>query len=276
MKHVLLALAGFILLSAARAAVPVEWTADIDNPAARPIAVGLGETVRLVARLQRHGAPYDPGIATAALYLQTNGMDRTWLTAPATVASNELSALYPPAMMGGAPVVSAFLGGRAGDGGVYRAFAILRTYHAPGALPGVMPPEAPADLDFSAFTYTNAPWATPEAVDAAIASIPPPDLSAYQRHDSAALGADSFAASDGGAWGDRATATATGAYQIGEGVNSAANTLQFRGHRLLDAAGTIPDERLPDVVRRGARFADASWVLWRDLAERVEVLEDAQ
>ena len=112
--------------------------------------------------------------------------------------------------------------------------------------------------------------------DAAIASIPPPDLSAYQRHDSAALGADSFAASDGGAWGDGATATATGAYQIGEGVNSTASTLQFRGHRLLDASGTIPDERLPDAIRRGVRFADASHVLWRDLAERVEVLEDAQ
>ena len=112
--------------------------------------------------------------------------------------------------------------------------------------------------------------------DAAIASIPTPDLSAYQRHDSVALGADSFAAEDGGAWGDGATATATGAYQIGEGVNSAANTLQFRGHRLLDASGTIPDERLPDAVRRGAGFADAACVLWRELAERVEALEDAQ
>ena len=162
-------LVSLALCAATFAAVPVEWTADIDQPAARPIAVGLGETVRLVARLQRHGAPYDPGIATAALYLQTNGMDRTWLTAPATVASNEISALYNPAMMGGAPVVSAFFGGRDGDGGVYRAFALLRTYHAPGALPGAMPPEAPADLDFSAFSYTNAPWATPEAVAAAIA-----------------------------------------------------------------------------------------------------------
>jgi hypothetical protein len=162
-------LVSLALCAATFAAVPVEWTADIDQPAARPIAVGLGETIRLVARLVRRGAPYDPGLADAALYLQTNGMGRTWLAVPASATSNELSALYTPAMMGGAPVVSAFLGGRDADGGVYRAFALLRTYHAPGALPGAMPPEAPADLDFSAFTVTNAPWTTPEAVAAAIA-----------------------------------------------------------------------------------------------------------
>ncbi len=166
MKRILLLLLAAL---AARAAVPIEWTADIDNPAARPVAVGLGETVRLVARLQRHGAPYDPGIATAALYLQTNGMGRSWLAVPASAASNEISALYNPAMIGDAPIVSAFLGGTDADGSVYRAFALLRTFHAPGALPGAMPPEDLAALDFSAFTVTNAPWTTPEAVAAAIA-----------------------------------------------------------------------------------------------------------
>ena len=128
----------------------------------------------------------------------------------------------------------------------------------------------------TSYRVSDAATAATNYTDSAIASIPTPDLSGYQLHTSAALGNGAQSASGGGAWGASATATATGAYQIGQGVNTNANTLQFRNFRLLDAAGTIPDERLSAGVRKGARFADATFVLWRELAERVEVLEAAQ
>ena len=47
------------------------------------------------------------------------------------------------------------------------------------------------------------------------------------------------------AFGSWAKALADGCVQLGTGENTAANTLQFREYRLLDADGKVPAERLP-------------------------------
>lgn len=53
-----------------------------------------------------------------------------------------------------------------------------------------------------------------------------------------------------GATGDtRCVAKADGAVQIGPGVNDVANSLQFRGHQLLDGSGNVPRERIVEALK---------------------------
>lgn len=52
----------------------------------------------------------------------------------------------------------------------------------------------------------------------------------------------------GFAGGYNAIANATGAVQLGQGTNSDANTLQFRGYQVVDADGNIPNERLGNLI----------------------------
>ena len=154
---------------AARAAVPVEWTADIDHPAPAQFAVMRGEAVRLRASLVRGGAPYDPAAESAALYYQTNGMGGTWWSAPATVSSNVLTADFTAAMDPGAPSVTAFLAATDADGSIYRAFATLRFLHAPGATPNAI--DLPVQrIDFAEVAVTNAPWTLPSDVATAVSN----------------------------------------------------------------------------------------------------------
>ena len=158
MKRHLSSLATLLLLaSLARGAVPFDWTADVDRPAAVPIPILRGETVDLSCSLVRQGRPFDPAAESATLYWQTNGMGSAWWTAPATVASNRLSATFTPAMDPGAPVASAFIGTAGGDGRAYRALAMLRFLHAPGAAPNELPLPVKI-LDFATIAITNAPW----------------------------------------------------------------------------------------------------------------------
>ena len=74
-----------------------------------------------------------------------------------------------------------------------------------------------------------------------------------------AIGANSYAttggavglstyATTGFAGGENATATASGSVQLGEGVNSTANTFQFRSYQICDASGNIPADRLANVL----------------------------
>ncbi|MBR1608002.1 MAG: hypothetical protein IJ678_00125 [Kiritimatiellae bacterium] len=147
----------FALQREAIAAVPLEWTADVDRPAPATLAVMRGETVRLCAALARHGAPWNPAATSATLYWQTNGMDSAWWSAPAAVSSNVVSAVFTPEMDPGAPLVSAFLAARDADGALYRASANLRFIHAPGATPNEIPLPA-RSIDFATVAVTNAPW----------------------------------------------------------------------------------------------------------------------
>lgn len=52
----------------------------------------------------------------------------------------------------------------------------------------------------------------------------------------------------GFAGGYNATANATGAVQLGQGTNSDANTLQFRGYKIVDANGNVPSDRLKNAA----------------------------
>ena len=146
----------------ARAAVPLEWTADVDRPAPAQFAVMRGETVALRAALVRRGAPYDlANAADAAIYWQTNGMGGAWWSADATIASNTIAATFTPAMDPGAPTVNVFLSARDADGAIYRAQAMLRFLHAPGATPNKIDLPARA-IDFATVEVSNAPWVETE------------------------------------------------------------------------------------------------------------------
>lgn len=142
----------------ARAAVPLEWTADIERPAPAQFAVMRGETVSLCAALVRRGAPYDlADAANAAIYWQTNGMGGAWWSTDATIASNTIAATFTPAMDPGAPTANVFLSARDADGAIYRAQAMLRFIHAPGATPNEIDLPARA-IDFATVEVSNAPW----------------------------------------------------------------------------------------------------------------------
>lgn len=52
----------------------------------------------------------------------------------------------------------------------------------------------------------------------------------------------------GFAGGYMAKASANGAVQLGEGTNTNANTLQFRGYQVVDANGNIPSDRLANAA----------------------------
>lgn len=52
----------------------------------------------------------------------------------------------------------------------------------------------------------------------------------------------------GFAGGYMAKASANGAVQLGEGVNQDANTLQFRGYKIVDSNGNVPAERIASAV----------------------------
>lgn len=62
----------------------------------------------------------------------------------------------------------------------------------------------------------------------------------------------------GFAGGYMAKASANGAVQLGEGTNTNANTLQFRGYQIVDASGNIPSERLKNAALKKT---------WDDLAQ---------
>lgn len=159
-SHILPLLSALVLC--ARAAVPLEWTADVERPAPAQVAVMRGETVALRAALVRRGAPYDLANAgDAAIYWQTNGMGSAWWSADATIASNTIAATFTPAMDPGAPTVNAFLSARDADGAIYRAQAALRFIHAPGAVPNEIDLPARA-IDFATVEVSNAPWVETE------------------------------------------------------------------------------------------------------------------
>lgn len=186
------------LALAARAAVPVRWTVETSRPAVPVFDARHGETLDLRAAFTAGGEPL-PIAPNAALCWQTNGMGDAWWTAPATVASNAVSATFTPEMDPGADTVSAFLGV---PGDNWRAEFRLRLRRSPGAVPNALP-LPPRTIDFATVEVANAPWATAADLEAAtnglIAAETDPDFRAWRTNMNAAVG---FAASSG----DRAVA----------------------------------------------------------------------
>lgn len=173
--------------------VPLRWTSDAARPAPYVAQVFRGETVGLACSLTAYARPLDLAGATAELCWQTNGMGSAWWTAPASVASNAVSAVWTPEMDCGAASYDFFLRVAAPGGVTYRAHGAIAMRGSPGASPNELPPPVQR-IDFAAVSYTNAPWALPEDIPpapdltpyattgyvaTAIAAIPEPDLSGY-------------------------------------------------------------------------------------------------
>jgi epidermal growth factor receptor substrate 15 len=177
-KHIYLAVVR--LLSAAicgtalsaLAAVPVRWTAETSR--VQPIALDAwrGDTLALECTLKSYGQPVALGAATASLMWQTNGMGNAWWQTNATVSADGIiTATWSPSMDPGAPAVAFFLPVQTAGGASYRAAGTLRFRPSPGADSQIADlPQPGGTLDFGAFQLVNAPWATLEAANEAIAA----------------------------------------------------------------------------------------------------------
>ena len=141
---------------AAIAAVPLAWDARPGTPAPASFDRFHGETLEFRCTFRGFGElPFAAG-ADVRLWYQTNGMGAAWWSAPATIRSNVLSAVWSPEMDPGAERVSLFFGA---PSNAY-ASAVLRLRHSPGFAPGAMPdPIAFHESDpvFSAWLATYTP-----------------------------------------------------------------------------------------------------------------------
>ncbi len=152
LKSLATALAATLQL-AALAAVPLAWDVRPGQPAPVTFDRYHGEKLSFSATFRGFGElPFEPG-ADIRLWFQTNGMGSAWWSAPATVQSNVLSAVWSPALDPGADRVSLFFGA---PSNAY-ASAVLRLRHSPGFAPGAMPdPESFHESDpvFAAWLAT--------------------------------------------------------------------------------------------------------------------------
>lgn len=159
---IMVAIFGWAILAMA---VPQEWSVDVSRVQPCQFNAYHGETMELKASFFLRGQPYDVGGADFALFWQTNGMGAAYWSAPATAASNTVSAVFTGAMDPGAPLVYGFLGS---TGSNYRASFAVRFAASPGATPNELPLPVQT-IDFAKVAVLNAPWATTNALEASIA-----------------------------------------------------------------------------------------------------------
>ena len=141
MKHAL----KLVLISATMAlqgfcigGVPLEWTRRPDSTTPANFTAHQGETLELCCTFSGFGkVPFGDG-GDVRLYFQTNGMGEAWWSAPATVSSNEVRAVWGPEMDVGASRWVFFFG----TPGVVYSSAIVRLVPSPGFTPGTLPPPA--------------------------------------------------------------------------------------------------------------------------------------
>lgn len=139
----------------ALAAVPLRWTVETSRVQPVQFEAFRGETLELKADLFNYGKPLSLP-SSASLYWQTNGMGTAYWSAPATVESNRLSAVWLPTYDTGARAYNCFLGC---SGDVYRAAFQLRLRDSPGAAPNALPLPRQV-IDFSRIEVLNPPWST--------------------------------------------------------------------------------------------------------------------
>ena len=141
MKHCLnhLAIIFTAALSVAcKGGVPLEWTRRPDSTTPANFTAHQGETLELYCTFRGFGElPFGDG-GDVRLYFQTNGMGEAWWSAPATVSSNEVRAVWGPEMDVGASRWVFFFG----TPGVVYSSAIVRLVPSPGFAPGTLPPPA--------------------------------------------------------------------------------------------------------------------------------------
>lgn len=161
MKQILLAgIAAAV--GAVNAAVPLKWTATPLSPPYMPPPVPHGSTIELTVELEGYTSPPIAAGADVRLWFQTNGMGSAWHSAPASVTSNTVSAVFGPAQDTGADRINCFLGA---PSNIFAA-VVLRLSAAPGFRPNALPLPVQV-LDFAAVEIANAPWPSAEDVAAA-------------------------------------------------------------------------------------------------------------
>lgn len=150
------------------AAIPLVWTVETSRIQPAMFEAYHGEELQLAADFKSYGK--DLAIeGMAALYFQTNGMGTAYWSAPATVSSNRITAVFAPEMDPGASAVNGFLG-VAGQN--YRAAFKLRFLPSPGAVPGEIPLPA-KKIDFAVVEVLNAPYYTKDETDERIVELAP-------------------------------------------------------------------------------------------------------
>ena len=118
--------------------VPLEWTRRPDSTTPANFTAHQGETLEFCCTFRGFGElPFGDG-GDVRLYFQTNGMGEAWWSAPATVSSNEVRAVWGPEMDVGASRWVFFFG----TPGVVYSSAIVRLVPSPGFAPGTLPPPA--------------------------------------------------------------------------------------------------------------------------------------
>lgn len=150
------------------AAIPLVWTVETSRVQPAMFEAYHGEELQLAADFKSYGkALAIEGMA--ALFYQTNGMGAAYWSAPATVSSNRITAVFLPEMDPGASTVSGFLGVA---GKNYRAAFKLRFLPSPGAVPGEIPLPA-KKIDFAVVEVLNAPYYTKDETDERIVELAP-------------------------------------------------------------------------------------------------------
>ena len=132
------------------AAVPIAWTNAPGMPPHMPPPVPHGSKVEFSVTLKGFTDPAISADADVRLWYQTNGMGSAWFSAPATFASNVITAAFGPAQDTGADRVNCFFGA---PSNVF-ASAVLRLSHAPGFTPSMidLPPKV---IDFGSVELRN-------------------------------------------------------------------------------------------------------------------------
>ena len=132
------------------AAVPIAWTNAPGMPPYMPPPVPHGSKVEFSVTLKGFTDPAISADADVRLWYQTNGMGAAWFSAPATFASNVITAAFGPAQDTGADRVNCFFGA---PSNVF-ASAVLRLSHAPGFTPSMidLPPKV---IDFGSVELRN-------------------------------------------------------------------------------------------------------------------------
>ena len=125
-------------LQTAWGGVPIEWTRRPESTTPANFTAHHGETLEFRCEFRGFGElPFGDG-SDVRLYFQTNGMGEAWWSAPATVSSNEVRAVWGPEMDVGASRWVFFFG----TPGVVYSSAIVRLVPSPGFAPGILPPPA--------------------------------------------------------------------------------------------------------------------------------------
>lgn len=154
--------------SLSRAAVPLSW--EVKPGQAAPVAFDRfhGESLHLTAEFVGFGEPpFAPG-ADVRLWYQTNGMGSAWWSAPASIDSNRVSAVWSPELDPGAERVNLFFGA---PSNAYCS-AVLRLRGSPGMVPNVLPLPVQR-LDYAAIEVANAPYYTKSEADSKIIELAP-------------------------------------------------------------------------------------------------------